>query len=610
MKFYRYFPKFLHTAFFVFIMILTVSAQAPNREQKIADFLKNSGNYEQALSLYLKIFHSSKPNYILITNIQDCYEKLKQYPELISFLNDLIRKYPENLEYKIKLGRAYYLDGQADKAFALWDSLLQKYPKNIYLYRSLGANLIQLRLYERAIRVYRAAIEHIPRQKSLYREIALIYRARLDYAEALKNYLNYFKAFPTQYGYIRSQIIAMSSDTSAIWPMIKVLQEYQKDNRDLIGASELLADLYLRSKKFAAAFDVYLSIYKKMRASNYLLRFAHKAADAEAYDFAVKALQILRRDASDQKQRQMFQLELARNYYRWARQLAQAGQEKESFKKIKKAESFADALIKARPASGYRWAAYDLKGDLALKYYQDVDQAIDWYRKVLQTSIDYRYKDRTRLKLSECYLMKGDLPGTLHTLNRIRSAMYTHLVDFKKADLLFYQGKLTPARQAFQALSQKLSPEDSLANNVLERLLLLNRSQSDSTVLVQYGHAELLIRQKKLSEAARVFESLAKKHSSLSAQCGEQAVRLFIKLGKFERAASLIRAIEKEYPDYVNNDRLYFLLATARQKQGQWKEAFVTYQTLITKYPDSFLLEKAREKARYIRKTYLKAQVE
>ncbi len=591
-------------------MFFTVSAQAPNREQRIADFLKNSGNYEQALSLYLKIFHSSKPNYILITNIQDCYEKLKQYPELISFLNDLIRKYPENLEYKIKLGRAYYLDGQPDTAFALWDSLLQKYPKNIYLYRSLGANLIQLRLYERAIRVYRAAIENIPRQKSLYREIALIYRARLDYAEALKNYLNYFKAFPTQYGYIRSQIIAMSSDTSAILPMIKVLQEYQKHNRDLLGASELLADLFLRNKRFGAAFDVYVSLYKKTGENNYLLRFANKAADAEAYDFAVKALQMLLDKTKHSSKRHVFLLELARNYYRWAQQYARLGKEKESFKKIKKAEKYANALITAQPRSSYWWAACDLKGDLALYYYQDVDQAIVWYQNVLKSNIDYRNKDRTRLKLAECYLMRGDLSQSEHILSRIRSGMYKNLVRFKKAEILFYKGKLTQAQNAFQALYQTLAPDDSLANNVLERILLLRQGKRDSTMLVQYAQAEMLIRQHKLSEAARIFESLAQKHWAINAQCGEKAVHLFIRLGKFEQAASLIQSIEKKFPDYVNNDRLYFLLGLAQQKQGLWEKAFNTYQTLIDKYPDSFFLEQAREKARWIRSKYLKVQVE
>ncbi len=610
MKFYRYFHKSLWMLVFVLSFALFARAQQPSRQQRIADFLKNSGNYEQALALYLKAYHSGKQNFILINNIQDCYENLKRYPELIDFLKEVIRKNPGNLDYRVKLGRAYYLNGQPEEAFALWDSLLKTYPKNIYLYRSLGANLIQLRLYDRAIKVYRAAIENIPRQKSLYREIAMIYRAQLDYAQALQNYLNYYRAFPSQFGYIRSQIIAMSSDTSAIKLMIRVLQEYQKHHRELLGVNELLADMFLRQKDFKAGFNVYLSLYKKTHESNYLYRFVNKAADAQAYDFAVKALKILVKEVPDRKHKEMFQLELARNYHKWAQQLAREGKEKEAFKTIKKAEQFADDLIKVKPRSGYWWAACELKGDLALQYYQDVDQAIDWYRKVLTTHIDYRYKDRARLKLARCFLMKGNLQQTMHILNQIRSPKYDNLVRFKKADILFYQGKLQQAKQAFEKLSHTLAPDDSLANNVLARLLLLNHSAQDSAVLAQYGRAELLIRQNKLSEAARIFENLSRMHSELSAQCGEQAVNLFIKLGKFERAEALIQQIEKEYPDYVNNDRLYFLLASAQQKQKRWKEAFATYEVLIGKYPDSFYLEQARENARMIREHYLKAQVE
>ncbi len=610
MKFYRFFHKIIWTLLIVLGFALTVQAQQTSLQQRIADFMKNSGNYEQALPLYLKSYQAGKSNFILINNIQECYENLKQYSDLIAFLKDVIRKNPGNLEYRVKLGRAYYLNGQPEKAYALWDSLLQTYPKNIYLYRSLGANLLQLRLYDRAIKVYQAAIKNIPRQKSLYREIALIYRAQLDYGRALENYLNYYKAFPSQFGYIRSQIIAMSSDTSAIVPMIRVLQEYQQHNKSLLGVNELLADMFLRQQKFGKGFDVYLALYKKTHESNYLYRFVNKASNAGAYDYAVKALRVLMQEAENQKRRQLFQLELARNYYQWAQQLAVGGNEKEALKKVKKAQVFAEALIQSKPRSGYWWAACDLNGDIALQYYQDVDQAIYWYKKVLTTRIDIRSKDRTRLKLAQCYLLKGELGKVLKTLNAVQSSMYADLVQFKKAEILFYQGKLSAARQAFQKLSQTLSPEDSLANNVMERLLLLNYSVRDSAVLVRYARAEMLVRQKKLSEAARIFENLEQTQSDLSARCGEQAVALFIKLGKFGRAEALIQKIENDYPNYVNNDRLYFLLASARQKEKRWQEAFETYQALISKYPDSFYLERARENARRIRENYLKAQVE
>ncbi len=612
MKFYRFFRKSIFLILFTLFgaFPVSVSGQQMDREQRIADFLKNSGNYEQALALYLKAYHAGKQNFILINNIQQCYEKLKQYPDLIVFLQDVIKRNPGNLEYRVKLGRAYYLNGNPEKAIALWDSLLKTHPENIYLYRSLGANLIQLRLYDRAIRVYRAAIENIPRQKSLYREIAMIYRAQLDYAHALKNYLNYYKAFPSQFGYIRSQIIAMSSDTSAIVPMITVLQEYQQHNKSLLGVNELLADMFLRQRNYAAGFKVYLSLYKKTGESNYLYRFANKAAKAEAFDFANKALQILTKEAGNSKRKALFRLELARNYYKWAKQLIAKGQQKKAIKKIGKAEKFADELLHSKPRSGYWWAACDLKGDIALTYYQDVDRAITWYQNVLAAHIDIGSKDRTRLKLARCYLIKGNLNRSLHILNEIRSAMYGNLVRFKKAEILFYQGKLHKAKQAFQNLSQTLSAEDSLANNVLERLLLLNYSDRDSAVLVKFARAELLKRQEKLSEAARIFEQLEKKQSDLSARCGEEAVNLYIKMGKLDLAEKLIRKIENDYPNYVNNDRLYFLLALARQREKRWQEAFETYQALINKYPDSFLLEQARENARMIRKLYLKAQVE
>ncbi len=607
MKFWRSFRNSL-LIFLVFTIGGTAVAQQSS-QLKMANLFKRSGKYEQALELYLQVYHSGKVTPILVRNIQDCYESLKRYDEMITFFKKLIARFPTNIEYRIKLGRAYFLAGQRQKAFELWDQLLEKHKKNVYLYRSLGANLIDLRLFDRAIRVYQMAIANVPRQFSLYREIALIYRAQLNYAAALENYLNYYQHFPNQFSYIRSQIIAMTSDTSAIPQMIGVLQAYRKSHRQLLGIDDLLADMYLRQKNFDQAFQVYLDLYHHTGETNYLFRFVTKAADNEAYAYAVQGLQMLVKVEKNQSRKHQFRLELARNYYRWARQEFTAGHANKGQQLLKEAQQTARAIIDEKPVSPYRWAAYDLLGDIALYFREDLDKAIRYYQKALQARIDVRYKDRIRLKLARCFLMKGRLDKAAATLARIQSRDYRSLAQFRQAELLFFQGRLRRARKAFERLDKTLAADDSLKNNVLERELLLSQAGQDSLGLVRFARAELLVRQKKLSEAAELFEALAKSDSPLSMKSGEQGVTLLIRLGKYDRARVLLKTLSAKHPDYADGDRLYFLLAQAQEKEHLWKEAFATYQRLLTKFPDSFYLEQARERARWIKENILKAQV-
>ncbi len=594
--------------FLVFTIGGTAVAQQSS-QLKMANLFKRSGKYEQALELYLQVYRSGKVTPVLVRNIQDCYESLKRYDEMIAFFQKLITRFPTNIEYRIKLGRAYFLAGQRQKAFELWDRLLEKHKKNVYLYRSLGANLIDLRLFDRAIRVYQMAIENVPRQFSLYREIALIYRAQLNYAAALENYLHYYQHFPNQFGYIRSQIIAMTSDTAAIPQMIGVLQTYRKSHRQLLGIDDLLADMYLRQKDFERAFQVYLDLYHHTGETNYLFRFVTKAADNEAYAYAVQGLQMLVKVEKKQNRKHQFRLELARNYYRWARQEFMAGHANKGQQLLKKAQQTARAIIDEKPASPYRWAAYDLLGDIALYFREDLDKAIRYYQKALQARIDVRYKDRIRLKLTRCFLMQGHLKKAAATLAHIQSRDYQSLAQFRQAELLFFQGRLQQARKAFERLDKTLAADDSLKNNVLDYALLLTLAGQDSAGLVRFARAKLLVRQKKLSEAAELFEALAKSNSPLSMKSGEQAVSLLIRLGKYERAKALLRTLSAKSSGYADGDRLYFLLARAQEKEHLWKEAFATYQQLLTQFPDSFYLEQAREKARWIKENKLKAQV-
>ncbi len=607
MKFYNSLLKSLVLA----ILINTFSASGVAHAQKsdtrlrMANLFKNSGNYEQALELYLSIYKEGKLNRPLIDNIIRCYEQLKRYQALERFLGEIIKKLPDDVEYRVKLGKVFYLVGNRQKAFEYWQNLIKKYKNNGYLYRVLGNVLIDLRLYDKAIDIYQQAIKNTNAQFILYRDIAMLHRAQLDFGNAALNYLYYLEHFPRQFAYIHSQIIAMSSDSTAVLPMIKTIEAYRKKHPDRAGITEILADLYLRNKDFKKAYAIYLELDRRSPKSNYLFRFIQKAAQNHAYNYAIKGLKLLIKKSKSPSEKQRYQMELARNYYRQARfQSAKNAQQS-----VKKALKLIEQLQKAKPKTSYANQALELRGDIYLNFYQDTDRAIADYQNLLKNTGWKKHHDRVRFKLVQSYLIKGDLKRAQQLLKKISSPTYRNMVQFLQAEIQFYSGNLNAALQLYQQLSVRLSPEDSLANNVLQRMLLLGRAASDSTLLKDYGRAEFLIRQKKLSEAARIFERLAEQRSALSPHCAERAIELLKKLNKWEEAEALSRKAITNFPDYSNLDRLIFTLARIREKRGQFKEAFQAYRLIITQFPNSFYLEEARDRARKIREQIKEVQV-
>ena len=610
MKFYNVLSKFKFLL--LLLLLLGLINQAPAQTDsrlKMAMLFKNSGNYEEALELYLQIYRSGKGNRLVINDIQFCYERLKRYADLIDFLNKLIEKYPNNPEYQVKLGKAYYLNEQRDKAFALWEQLLQKYGQNAYLYRLLGNVLIELRLYDKAIEVYQAGIKKTKSQYSLYRDIALLYRAQLEYGKAAISYLKYLQHFPKQSSFVNGQIIAMSADSSAVRQMIKAIEEFQKKHEASPAVQQILADLYLRNGDFQNAFRIYFKLHQKVPKTNYLLQFVYKARQNQAYEFAIKGLQLLFDQAKQSVLKQQYAYQIARNNFLWAKWLAKNKQNKKAQKAINLALNQIDQLLQSKTKTSYQWQALELRGDIYFEYFEDIDQAIDHYSQCLKAPLNLQQRDQIYLKLAKSYLTKGDLARSRKFLKKIKSKSLQNLVAYLKAELLFYEGKLTPAKKAFSQLSSSLAAGDSLKNNILQRLLLLNYAAVDSAGLVQMGQAEFLIAQKKLSQAADILKEVSFKNSPLNGPSAERAVQLFASLNKAEEVEAIVAHVLKQNPDYVNIDHLLFMLAATQEKQHQWQKAFDTYRLVISNYPNSFWVEVSRERARLLKEKLNKEQM-
>lgn len=604
MSYCRISPRIKVFIFFLLLLALvTHLAAQPDSRLRMANLFKNTGNYAEALELYLQVYRSGQSSGILVNDIQFCYEKLKRYDDLINFLKELVKSHPGNLDYQVRLGKAFYLNGQRKTAFDHWQQLMQTHAQNAYLYRLLGNTFIELRLYDKAIETYQTAIEKTNSQFSLYRDIALLYRAQLDYGQAALNYLKFLEHFPNQVAFVNSQIIAMSSDTTAVRQMITAIENYLNSHRQKDQVKQMLADLYLRNKDFKRAFAIYQQLHQKAPKFNYLSLFVNKAIQNNAYDFAIKGLLLLEEQSPKSFLKKQYQLQLAKTYYLKGKKQAALKKIDQSQKSVQKALTLLKNLTqdeKARSAPYFR-QALELRGDIYFNYYEDIDQAIANYRLLLNTGLRNKQLDMIRLKLARAYLAKGDLQRAKEFLLKIQSGELRNLRSYWLAELLFYQGKLSAALKQFKTLTKKIAPDDTLKNNLLERTLLLQHVADDSATLVDFARAEFLIMQKKRSQAAHIFKEIAFRERPLSPLCAERAVKLFVQLNKFDEVEEIVKHVLKAFPHYANLDYLLFTLAQIQERQQQYKQAFDNYRLVISQFPNSFWIDRCREQARLLK---------
>ena len=581
---------------FLFILHSVVFAQSAN-DLKLATALEKSGRYDEALNIYSKLFSINRPNIQVINGINTCLKNLHRYEDLIKFYRDLLDAFPQQYTYQVELGKAYYLNGNEKAAFENWREVYQNQPDNIMAYRLVALAYIDFRLIDQAIEVYQKIINKFDNQYTLYRDIANLYRAQLDYPNAVTNFLMYYKYSKNQSSYIQSQLIAMSKDDEAVQKIIIAIQDFMNHEFSDDMIQEFLATMYVKNKEYDKAFDIYKSLQDNKNDPGSLITYADLVEKNKVYDYAVRAYEtVIKKYPSDRRISQ-FQLDLARNRYYLAMQQVKIGKIVDAENNIHKSIAALDELSKTDQII-FQIRSLELKGDIYITYYQDLDQAIGIYKQILTKNTNSDFVDNIKLKLGDAFVIKNKLDEARNYYNDVRGRKFRNLSLYNIAELDYYTGQFSMAANKYQKLLSSISARDSLTNNILDRTVLLSQFASDSLDLGDYAQAEFLERRLKKSEAAEKFLEIFKKHNKLSFKAGINAGNLYQQLGKYLESESLFTGLIQNYSDKEGLDLVYYRLGELYFQQKMYKKSLENFQQILLQYPSSFYLEDARDKAR------------
>lgn len=594
--------KYMFPLLFLVIISVTLNPLWAQDDLRIkyAQSLERTGSYQEALDIYLALFGKGNEEPAVINGISNCYQQLQQYENLENFLKSALQKDPDQLQFKIFYGSALYLNNKEAQAQQVWQDVCSAQPPNIMNYRFVASEMIDLRLYKSAIDIYKTAIRTFPKQEALHRDIGALYRALLDYEQAVENLLLFSSYYPNQLGYTRSQIIAMSKDDEAGSRIISAIENYMRSHKAEAPIEEIIASLYLKKKEYDKAFAIYHRLHSENKTQNYLAQFAREAQAQGVYDFAIKACQLLLNDKISDNLRMNYQMQLAENYYQLGKQLSVKSSDGQGQLHVRDALKLLRALSANTSAPAVAWQSLERLGDIHLEYYNDIDQTINFYSSVLKIRAAYDILDRIYIKLGNAYLLKNETSAANDYYKQVRNKEQRKIADFNRAEIVFYNGLFTKAKTQYDQLLNSIAMRDTVTNNALQRIMLIEQFGSDSTLLAKFSAAEFLDRQNKHSEAAREFEEIFSKRREISPFAGEKCATLLLQLNKTNEAEKILKALIDDYPDYRNTDKVYFLLAETYSKRQAFDLALESFKKILIDFPGSFYFEDARQRARQL----------
>ncbi|MBD3224627.1 MAG: tetratricopeptide repeat protein [Caldithrix sp.] len=592
----------LSVVIFIFVYI-GIGLSQNNSQWRLAEAFFRNTNYEQALPIYKKLYNSGDNRPRVINRITKCHLELAQYDSLIRFLETVLQKNPGQINYKISLGSAYYMNGQKDKAQQTWQNVYMSAPDRYLPYRLVGQEMIQLRLYDQAIEVYKKALRNTKKHQSLYRDIGMLYKAQLNYDQAVYYYLKYYQHYPQQFHTVRSHIMSMTKDDEAVQRVIDSMEAFIQQNQVNSDIRELLGGLYIRKKDFPAAFVIYKTLSNEQNSQKFLLRFADEAEKNGAYVFAIKTYELLISNTDNKQVQHNLRFELARNHFFLGRtkftQKSKSAQ-KNAKVSIEQALQLLNDLLNTTISPALKAKSFELKGDIYQQYFNESDQAVNYYRKAVQQPMPSLQAGGIHLKLAQTLIKMNNLEQARSVLQRISHRKFKHVSNYYLGEIDYYSGLFSKAKTVFQNLYENIQSDDSLTNNCLEKIIFIENNSRDSTALAQYSRAELLIKQNKLSESASLLKKIFRANFSLSPLAALRYAKVKMNIQHYDDARLLLQSYLDQYPEHDDRDEAKYLLAEMARKQQKWQDALQYYRDIITQFPESFFINEARAKARQI----------
>jgi tetratricopeptide (TPR) repeat protein len=590
---------------------------------RLAQSYDRSGDYEAAVKLYEELLKKDSANFVLFDALHRDYLQLKRYDDAIVLLQKRLTTNPKDIGLLTQLGTAYIRKPDEPKALEAWEQAIATDPKREMTYRIVAGAMIENRLFDRAVVLYKRGRSACGDPAMFTNDLAYLYSIMLNYPEATREYLNLLRQNPAQLSTVQLQMARYTGRAEGLSAAILVVEQAAKSDEKNLPLRQLLAWLYMEGKRFDQAFTLYKEIDKMMNAGGHeLYNFAERALREKAYSVASKTF------VEVQNNYPKFDL-MAQVKFGYARSLEESAMETDTLRLFGNVSPFSgndhpeteSSPIYTGALAAYNhvvteypkteFAARSLYRIAVLKDERLFD--LDGARTALQT-IEQEYPTFAAIR-NEASLLLGDVHVGLSQLD-VAETKFKFLVSqnslagepkekaqLRLAELDYYRGNFQDALNKLQELT-KNAVSDITNDGLSLQIFIQENLQSNEKPLKEFAAADLLKKQRKLSEALARFESLLQSYpkTDIVDETLMNIGDLLTQMKRFPEAVTSFERLIKEFPESLTLDRALMKIAQIYELgMNEKAKAIDTYQKLLTEHPNSIYVSEARKRIRELR---------
>ncbi|MCF7971378.1 MAG: tetratricopeptide repeat protein [Methylococcaceae bacterium] len=153
-----------------------------------ANILQGQGEYEKAIAVYKEILVKFPQQQQVFQNLSVCYEKLNKQSDMLSFLEEQLKKNKDNTVVTLLLAELYANDKKYPQAIALLNDLINTQPQIVLGQYHLATVYMAMGNTDKAIAVYKEGLKAHPGDIRLSLALASLYEQKQKYEQSVEIY--------------------------------------------------------------------------------------------------------------------------------------------------------------------------------------------------------------------------------------------------------------------------------------------------------------------------------------------------------------------------------------------------------------------------------------
>lgn len=629
---YIYIIRIIRESTLCFALLLPFSllAQDQNEIQLANEYLLK-GEKLKAVEIFRELAKKPLNVPLIHNNYVNTLIDLAEYNEAQDYLKKLLKREPEQLLYRLDVGRIMMRSGEVQKADKYFRDIIVESSLSLGRVKMISDYFMSRSLFDYSIMTLLQSRKDLDSPSMHCLELATLYRVKGEKTKMTEEYLNYATQNVGNSQYIKNVLQVLLTKPEELELLEKLLYTKVQEEPEQQVYSDLLIWVTMQQKNFYSSFVQARAFDKRYKTQGERsMEVAKVALDNNDYENATLIYKYVINNFST-----------GENY-----RDAQLGYIQAKEKKLKETYTVNKDSVASLIRSYKNFINENPKQPIALEatrniavmqseYLQQTDTAIAELTKLIANPYaPHQLKSKAKLDLADIYIVKEEPWESALLYAQVEKAHkespLAYEAKLKNAKLSYYRGDFQLAQEHLDILKQATTRE--IANDAMDLSMRIKENialDSAGLALREFAKVELLLKQNKIEEAQTRLNLIQQGQGSakeltkedifllnldpnasyftftnyaIKDDCYWLEAQIKLKQNKGVEAMQLLEKILAEYPEDILADDAFFMIAEIYEKYLNEKEkAMEQYQKLLAQYPGSVFVAEARKRFRALR---------